>query len=80
MKSGKNPKYVFFGELFTGKRILGRSQLRYRDVCKLCKEVLNIDTDKWEELDMDLSKWKIYLLVVMYQTQNPDPAQFEFYF
>ena len=60
MNDGRIPKDLLYGELSSGKRNLGRPQLRYRDVCKRDMKELNINKDEWEELATDRYKWKGY--------------------
>ena len=57
---GRIPKDLLYGELSAGKRNIGRSQLRYRDVCKRDMKEQIIDKNKREELAIDRSKWRTY--------------------
>ena len=52
---------IFHGELNAGKLNFGRSQLRYRDVCKRDMKELSIDINEREELVTDRSKLRSYL-------------------
>ena len=45
MKDGRIPKDFLYGELATGKRLTGRPQLRFKDVCKRDHKALGINTD-----------------------------------
>ncbi|XP_060543254.1 uncharacterized protein LOC117672256 isoform X1 [Pantherophis guttatus] len=42
-------------ELVQGKRLRGRPQLRYKDICK----TLGMDTNNWETLTSDRSAWRL---------------------
>ena len=44
MKDGRIPKDCLYGKLATGKRLTGRSQLRFKDVCKRDLQVLGTQT------------------------------------
>ena len=61
MNDGRIPKELLYGELSSGKRNLGRPQLRYRDVCKRDMKEVSININEWEELATDRSKWRGYL-------------------
>lgn len=50
MEDGRIPKDILYGELASGRRNIGRPQLRYKDVCKRDMRALNIDTESWEGL------------------------------
>ena len=45
MEDGRIPKDILYGELASGKRSVGRPQLRYKDVCKRDMKALDIDTE-----------------------------------
>ena len=61
MSDRRISKDIQYGELITGKRSLGRLQLRYHDVCKRDMEELIIELNRWKELATDRSKWRSYL-------------------
>ena len=52
MKDGMSND-VLYGELATGQRSIGRSQLRFKDVCKRDMRALDINTKSWEDLAAD---------------------------
>ena len=58
MKDGRIPKDLFYGKLATGKRPTGRSQLRFKDVCKRDLQALGINTDSWEVSATDRDAWR----------------------
>ena len=58
MEDGRIPKDVLYGELATGRRNVGRPQLCFRDVCKRDMKALEINTECWEDLATDRSKWR----------------------
>ena len=45
MEDGRIPKNILYGELASGRRLKGRPQLRYKDVCKRDMKALDINTD-----------------------------------
>ena len=49
MADGRIPKDLLYGELATGSRVLGRPNLRFKDVCKRDMKSMGIDIDRWEE-------------------------------
>ena len=61
MQDGRIPKDILYGELASGKRSIGRPQLRYKDVCKRDIKALDINTKNWEEVAADRSKWRSVL-------------------
>ena len=61
MEDGRIPKDILYGELASGKRSVGRPQLRYKDVCKHDMKALDINTENWEEIAADRSKWRSVL-------------------
>ncbi|XP_060543255.1 uncharacterized protein LOC117672256 isoform X2 [Pantherophis guttatus] len=48
-------KWPYTSELVQGKRLRGRPQLRYKDICK----TLGMDTNNWETLTSDRSAWRL---------------------
>ncbi|CAH1252458.1 Hypp9298 [Branchiostoma lanceolatum] len=58
MEDGRIPKDLLYGELISGKRRTGRPQLRFKDVCKMDLKALDIDTEHWEDLASDRSRWR----------------------
>ncbi|CAH1252113.1 OBSCN [Branchiostoma lanceolatum] len=61
MEDGRIPKDLLYGELISGKRRTGRPQLRFKDVCKRDLKALDIDTEHWEDLASDRSRWRCTL-------------------
>ena len=57
MEDGRIPKDIFHCELAFGKRSVGRPQLRYKDVCKHNTKALSINTESWEDIAADRSRW-----------------------
>ena len=58
MEDGRIPKDILYGELATGRRNIGRPQLRFKDVCKRDMKSLDINTESWEKLAADFSSWR----------------------
>ena len=58
MPDGRIPKDLLYGELASGKRSTGRPQLRYRDVVKRDMKTVDINTESWESLAANRSKWR----------------------
>jgi len=58
MEDGRITKDILHGELTTGRRSTGRPHLRFKDVCKRDMRALNIDTESWEGLAVDRSRWR----------------------
>ena len=50
MEDSRIPKDILCSELTTGQRAKGRTQLRYKDVCKRGMKAVGINTDTREEL------------------------------
>ena len=44
-EDGRIPKDVFYGELVSGTRLVGRLKLCYKDICKLDMKALDINTE-----------------------------------
>ncbi|CAH1266854.1 Hypp3594 [Branchiostoma lanceolatum] len=61
MEDGRIPKDLLYGELISGKRRTWRPQLRFKDVCKRDLKALDIDTEHWEDLASDRSRWRCTL-------------------
>ena len=53
MENNRIPKELHYGELASGKRPTGRSQLHFKDVCKPDLKALAIDTKTWEVVAAD---------------------------
>ena len=60
-EDGRIPKDLFYGELADCERSRGRPLLRFRNVCKLDMNVLEIDVTSWESLASDRDAWKCTL-------------------
>ena len=58
MKDGRIPKGLFYGELATGCRPIGRPALRFEDSCKLDLKLTGIETESWEALALDRNDWR----------------------
>ena len=58
MEDGRIPKDILYGELAAGSRTTGRPQLRYKDTCKRDLKALNIETESWEKLAGDRTRWR----------------------
>ena len=52
------PKDLLYRELVCGKRPTGRPLLRYRDVLKRDMKAVDINTESWESLAANRSKWR----------------------
>ena len=58
MKDGRISKDLLYDELATGKRLTGRPQLRFKDICKRDLEALGINSDSWEVTVTDRDAWR----------------------
>jgi len=58
MPDGRIPKDLLYRELACGKRPTGQPQLRYRDVVKHDMKAVDINTESWESLAANWSKWR----------------------
>ena len=58
MPDGRIPKDLLYGELASGKRPTGRPQLRYSDAVRRDMKAVDIDTESWEILAANRSKWR----------------------
>ena len=58
MREGRIPRDLLCGELVSEKRPTGRPQLRYRDVVKRDMKAVDINTESWESLAANRSKWR----------------------
>ena len=58
MEDGHVPKDILYGELASGRRSKGRTQLRCKDVCKTDMKALDINTNSWEDLAADRMMWR----------------------
>ena len=61
MEDGRIPKDILYSELASGKRTVGRPQLRYQDVCKRDLKALDINTQSWEDMAADRRSWRCTL-------------------
>ncbi|KAL8601071.1 hypothetical protein ACOMHN_040772 [Nucella lapillus] len=61
MEDGRIPKDILYGELASSKRSVGRPQLRYIDVCKHDLKALDINTESWEDIAANRSRWRCTL-------------------
>ena len=77
MKDGRIPKDLLYGELATGKRPTGRSQLRFKDVCKRDLRALGINTHSWEVSATDRDAWRHTVEVVLSQYEETQRVQAE---
>ena len=58
MADGRIPKHLLYGELVQGNCPRGRSQLRYKEICKWDLKALGMDLNRWETLASDRSAWR----------------------
>ena len=58
MEDGRISKDFLYGELASGRRSKGRTQLRYKDVCKRDMKAFDISTNSWEDLAADRMMWR----------------------
>uniref|UniRef100_H3B562 C2H2-type domain-containing protein n=1 Tax=Latimeria chalumnae TaxID=7897 RepID=H3B562_LATCH len=58
MQDSRLPKQLFFSQLSTGQRCAGGQRKRYKDILKANMKKCGINTDAWEELASDRTKWK----------------------
>ena len=58
MDDGRIPKDLLYGELVQRKRPTGRSQLRFKDVCKRDLKALDIKQNNWEATALKRSAWR----------------------
>ena len=59
MDNTRLPKMIFFSELVSGTRNLGRPLKRYKDCLKASLEACDISTLGWESLASDRSAWRL---------------------
>ena len=57
MEDGRIPKDILWSVLVSGTRLVGRPKLRYKDVCKLDMKALDSNTQSWESMAADRSRW-----------------------
>ena len=57
MEDGRIPTDLLCGELASGKRSIGRPELRDKDVCKRDVKALDFSTKNCDEAAADHSKW-----------------------
>ena len=58
MEDGRIPKDILNSELASGKRSVGRPQLRYKDVCKRDLKALNTNIQCWDDMAADRNSWR----------------------
>ena len=59
MSDGRLPKAVFYGQLASGVRPLGRPLLRFRNSLKANLKKCSIDPKTWEETALDRPLWRL---------------------
>ena len=62
MSDQRTPAAIFFGELSSGSRPVGRPLLRFKDVIKRDLQDFGIATDSWVRLCQDRTEWRARLL------------------
>ena len=58
MEDSRIPKAVFYSQLSSGKRSLGRPRLRYKDTLKQNLKACSIDLNSWEVTAKERAKWR----------------------
>ena len=58
MPDGRITKDLLYGELASGKRFTRQPRLWYHDIVKRDMKAVDINTDSWESLAADRSKWR----------------------
>ena len=58
MDDGRIPKDILYAELTSGKRQIGRPQLRFKDVCKNDLRCFGIAPSSWENLAQNRPRWR----------------------
>ena len=58
MDDSRIPKDLQYSQLATGLRKRGRPLLRFKDVCKRDLTLLDINTNRWENLAQDRTIWR----------------------
>ena len=58
MDDSRIPKAVFYSQLSSGKRSLGRPRLRYKDTLKQNLKACSIDLNSWEVTAKERAKWR----------------------
>ena len=58
MDTGRLPREILYGELARGSRLVGRPNLRYKDMCKKDLKDFDIDLDNWEGLASERPAWR----------------------
>ena len=74
MPEGRIPTDLLYGELASAKRPTGRPQLRYRDVVKRDMKAVDINTESWESLAANRSKWRGTLTNQLKAGEKPTQA------
>ena len=70
MEDGHIPKNIVYGELATGKKSTGQSQLRFEDVCKRDLQALGIHTDVWQVVATNRHAWRYTVTLGMSQYEE----------
>lgn len=55
---GPIPVDILYAELSSGKRTIGRPQLRFKDVCKYDLKSFNINPTNWKDAAQDRLEWQ----------------------
>ena len=58
MPDGRLPEKILYGELQVGKRSHGGQKKRYKDTLKASLNDFNIQTESWELITQDRTKWR----------------------
>ena len=58
MEGSRIPKDLLYGDLATGCHLIGRSALRFKDVCKGDLKLTGIGTESWEAHALDRDGWR----------------------
>ena len=70
-------KRPLYGELATGKRQKGRSQLRFKNVYKRDLQALGINSDSWEVIATDRDAWRHTVKVGLSQYEETQQVKAE---
>ncbi|XP_055898268.1 uncharacterized protein LOC129928329 [Biomphalaria glabrata] len=58
MEDKRIPKVILYRQLATGTRKTGHPHLHYIDVIKRDLKLVNINTDNWEDIALDRTRWR----------------------